>query len=186
MKSLRFFPIVLGLLLTACAGFAVHYDYDARAAYGTYKTFDWYAASRYAKEKAGGMSNPLMDRRVKNAVEKELTARSYVLEAKADPDFLVTYYPVYRERRYQTATHLGWGWGYRPWYGGVGTTMVQEHRYKEGTIVLEIVDFKTNQMVWRAAAEGALTDLDNPEDADEVVGRAVRQMLDRFPPHRGQ
>ena len=183
MKSLRFLPILLGLFLTACSGFAVRYDYDARAGYSGYKSYDWYAASRYAKEKADGVSNPLMDQRVKHAVEKELQARGYSQEAKAEPDFLVTYYPVYRERRYRTATHLGWGWGYRPWYGGMGTTVVQEHRYKEGTIVLEIVDFKTNQMVWQAAAEGALTGLENPEDADEVVARAVRQMLDHFPPH---
>lgn len=182
MKSLRFFPILLGLLLTACSGFAVHYDYDARAGYSNYKTFDWYAASRYAKDQAKGVSNPLMDRRVKNAVEKELTTRGYTLEAKADPDFLVTYYPVYRERRYATATHVGWG--FRPWYGGMGTTVVRENIYKEGTIVLEIVDFKSNQLVWKSAAEGALTGLENPEDADEVVSQAVHQMLDHFPPLR--
>lgn len=183
MRSLRYFPLLLGLLLTACSSFAIRYDYDARAAYSRYKTFDWYAASRYAKEQSRGVENPLMDRRVKGAVERELTARGYALEAKSDPDFLVTYYPVYQERRYRTATHLGWGWGYRPWYGGMGTTVVQEHHYQEGTIVLEIVDFKTNQLIWKAAAEGALSGLENPEDADEVVTKAVKQMLDRFPPH---
>lgn len=123
-----------------------------------------------------------MDRRVAAAVELELTTRGFKRETTADPDFLVTYYPVYQEKKYQTAQQLGWGsWGFRPFGLGISTITSQERVYKEGTIVLEIVDFKTNQMVWKAAAEGALTELRNPEDADEVVNRAVRQMLAHFP-----
>jgi len=181
MKTWKFWPVLLGLVLTACAGYNVKYDYDARAGYASYKTFDWYAASKLAKDRGGKVENPIMDRRVKYAVEKELVAKGFKREASADPDFLVTYFPIYQERHYRTATHLGWGWGYRPFWG-MGTTVSEEHHYREGSIVLEIVDFKTNQLVWQAAAEGALTGLENPEDADEVVGRAVRQMLEHFPP----
>jgi hypothetical protein len=54
--------------------------------------------------------------------------------------------------------------------------------YKEGTIVLEIVDGRSNQLVWQAVAEGALTGLDHPEEAEAQVGKAVKDLLDRFPP----
>ena len=54
--------------------------------------------------------------------------------------------------------------------------------YKEGTIVIEIVDFKTNQMIWQGSAAGALSGLNSPEDADEVVPKAVRDILAKFPP----
>ena len=54
--------------------------------------------------------------------------------------------------------------------------------YKEGTIVIEIVDFKSNQLIWQGAAVGALTGLSSPEDADEVVPKAVRDILSKFPP----
>jgi hypothetical protein len=54
--------------------------------------------------------------------------------------------------------------------------------YKEGTIVIEILDFKTNQLIWQGAAAGALTGLNNPEDADELVPKAVRDILTKFPP----
>lgn len=53
-----------------------------------------------------------------------------------------------------------------------------------GTIVIEIVDFKTNQVIWQGAAAGALTGLSNPEGADEVVPKAVRDILSKFPPTR--
>lgn len=185
MNKGTFLPLALGLFLTACSNFNVRYDYDSRANYATFKTFDWYASSRMAKDKDRQVNNPIMDRRVAAAVEQELMARGFRRETTTDPDFLVTYYPVYQEKRYMTAQHFGWGtWGFRPFGIGISTTTSQEHIYKEGTLVLEIVDFKTNQLVWKAAAEGALTELRNPEDADQVVTRAVRQMLEQFPPKK--
>jgi hypothetical protein len=185
MKKWTFLSLVLGLLLTACMNYNVRYDYDSRANYSSFKTFDWYASSRLGKDKGQKVDNPIMDRRVAAAVEQELATRGFKRESTADPDFLVTYYPIYQEKRYMTAQHVGWGtWGFRPFGIGISTTTRQEHVYKEGTLVLEIVDFKTNQLVWKAAAEGALTELRNPEDADEVVNRAVRQMLERFPPKK--
>ena len=180
MPAFRLSPALLALaLLTGCAGYQVRYDYDVTASFARYKTFDYYTS-----KKGTGGTTTLMDKRVKAALEHELQAKGYVLETKADPDFLVTYYPIVRERRYRTTTHVGgyWGWGFRPFYGGVGTSVSQVHTYKEGTIVIEIVDFKTNQLIWQGAADGALTGLSDPEDANEVVGRAVHDILAKFPP----
>ncbi len=53
---------------------------------------------------------------------------------------------------------------------------------KGGNIVIEIVDFKSNHLIWQGAAVGALTGLSSPEDADEVVPKAVRDILSKFPP----
>lgn len=185
MKTWKILPLALGVLLAGCASFNVRYDYDTRADYTAYRTFDWYAANRRGKVQDTKVDNPIMDRRVASAVEQELTRRGFQRETAADPDFLVAYYPIYRDRKYRTMTHLGWGsWGFRPFGIGIGTTVARDEEYREGTIVVEIVDFKTNQMVWHAAAEGALTELGTPENADETVQRAVRQMLDRFPPTR--
>ncbi|WP_306590284.1 DUF4136 domain-containing protein [Geothrix sp. 21YS21S-4] len=164
-------------LLGACTSYRVTYDYNAAAPYARYKTFDYYTS-----KKGTGGTTSLMDKRVRAAVERELQTKGFAMETKADPDFLVTYYPIVEEKRYRTTTHIGWGWGYRPMYGRMGTSLSEVHRYQEGTIVIEIVDFKSNQMIWQGAAAGALTGLSNPEDADEVVPRAVRDILAKFPP----
>ena len=180
---MRLFHLTSGLLalalLTGCAGYQIRYDYDVTTHFSHYKTFDYYTS----KKGTGGTST-FMDTRIRAAIERDLEAKGYVLETKKDPDFLVTYYPIVRERRYRTTTHYGgyWGWGFRPFYGGIGTSVSQVHTYKEGTIVIEISDFRTNRLIWRGAAEGALTGLDDPQDANEVVNRAVRDILDRFPP----
>ena len=178
MRALPLATALLSLaLLGACSSYQVTYDYDVTASYGRYKTFDYYTS-----KKGTGGTTSLMDKRVRAAVEQELKAKGFAMETKADPDFLVTYYPIVKNRKVRTTVRSGWGWGYRPLYGGVGVSSSQVRNYKEGTIVIEIVDFKSNQMIWQGAAAGALTGLNNPEDANEVVPKAVRDILAKFPP----
>jgi len=178
MRAVALSAALLSLaLLGGCSSYSLTYDYDVTASFARYKTFDYYTS-----KKGKGGTTTLMDKRVRAAVERELQARGFAMETKGDPDFLVTYYPVMQKKSYRTSTHVGMGWGYRPMYGGVGTTTSQVHHYKEGTIVIEIVDFRTNQLIWQGAAVGALTGLDTPEAADEAVPKAVRDILAKFPP----
>ena len=175
-------PLALGIL-AGCTPFTVKYDYDSHANYTAYKTYDWYAASKRAQGKADGVENPIMDRRVRSAVERQLAAQGFKTEKTGEPDFLVTYYPVYHRGTVYTTTGIGSGWGWRrPWGYGVSTQFTEARNYREGSIILEIVDNKTNQLIWQAVAEGALTGLEDPQDADEQVDLAVKKMLSRFPP----
>lgn len=185
-------------VLAGCVRAHIKYDYDVRVDFSKYQNFDWSPELKKQAQdspeprleegererpkdvrqgRKGRSSNRFMDARMQQAIEQELLAKGY---KRNDPaDFFVTYYPIYRERTYATTTHWGWGWGWRPWYGNVATSQV--HHYEEGTLVVEIQDAKTGQMVWHGAAEGALTGLDNPEDANEVVQREVKRLLERFP-----
>ena len=181
MRLYRLAAALLALaLLGGCAGYDIRYDFDASAPYARYKTFDWYTA-----KKGTGGTTTLMDKRVRTAVQSELQNKGFKLETQGDPDFLVTYYPIVQDKKVRTTTRVGLstGWGYRPVYGRVGVSSSQVRHHKEGTIVVEIVDFRSNQMVWQGVAAGALTGLNNPEDANEVVPRAVRDILAKFPPN---
>ena len=186
MNRLKFAALTLGLVLfSACSSYTVKTDYDPTITYSSYRTFDWYAASKKAKGKGSG-TDPLLDKRVRVAVQAELESKGFTQETAAEPDFLVTYYPIFQNRKYRTTTSFGGGsgWGRRRWGYGVGTrfSSSQVHQYREGTIVLEIVDSRSNQLVWQGTAEGALTELNNPEDAQEQIHKAVRDMLANFPP----
>lgn len=180
-------PLAAALLLTGCAPYTIKYDVDPGADFRAYRTFEWYAASRRARGQTKGQANggnEIMDRRVRQAVERQLVAKGYApVAASAEPDFLVTYYPIYRDRRVRTTTSVGvgGGWRYRPWGYGVGARFSEVRHYKEGTIVVEVVDGRSNQLVWQGAAVGALTALDDPQEAQEQVARAVADMLEKFP-----
>jgi hypothetical protein len=171
------------LLLTACAS-PVRYDYDVSQDFSRYKTFDLYAPGKRGKNKGG--NDPLMDSRIRAAVAAELQSKGFAREEVADPDFLVACYPIFRTRHYRTTTRVGFGGGgwYRPWGYRVGTSFSQTHSYREGTLAIEIVDARTNQLVWQGVDEGVLTGLDTPDKANDAVASAVKDTLAKFPPQR--
>jgi hypothetical protein len=181
-------PLLMGLLAAAtlvgvagCNGPAVQYDYDAKMNYSGYRTFDWLAGPGRAPVPGGGFDNPIMNERVRRAVETELAAKGFRRELSADPDFLVNYYPR-REPGRSQQVHLGLGFGMGPLGIGVGGPVGDPHREAIAGIVLEIQDYKSRTLVWKATAEGVLQGSDDPAQADADVTEAVRTMLKRFPP----
>jgi len=171
------------LLLLGCVPYTVKHDYDPGANFRAYRTLEGDPAGRRAKGQPQGGS-AILDRRVQAAVIQQLKAQGFVEAAGAEPDFLVTYYPIYKDRRTRTTTQVGvgGGWRGRRFGYGVGTRFSEVRHYKEGTLVVEIVDGKRNELVWQSAAVGALSNLGDPEEAQEQVAKAVADMLAKFPP----
>lgn len=175
-------------LVTGCVGPSVSYDYDRGTAFAGMHSFRWFTPPPAGSTpdhpiQPRGAPNPIMERRVHRIVEAELAARG-LRPADAAPDILVACYPVFHDRIVQTYTGMGpaWGWGWRPWDFGVAGGFVEVQRFREGSLVLEMVDPRSSQVVWRAVAEGTLTGLRSAEDAEEQVTEAVRRMLAKFPP----
>ena len=78
----------------------------------------------------------------------------------------------------------GWGLGYRPYYGAFGAPFAygaidlgKEH-YKEGTIVIDLIDRRSRQVVWRGFGVGEVHR--NPqkdiEDLPKVVDGVLKQL----------
>ena len=55
--------------------------------------------------------------------------------------------------------------------------------YQEGSVIIDIIDSKEKQLVWRGAAEGVLYENDDPES---VISETVKAILKDFPPKRKQ
>jgi hypothetical protein len=85
----------------------------------------------------------------------------------------------------------GWGWGggrfgWRYWRWGVAWPMTVQRRietYTDGTVVVNLVDAKTKQVVW----EGEVPDVvnipvDNPIRATKEVDAAVTKLFEKYPP----
>ena len=54
-------------------------------------------------------------------------------------------------------------------------------RYVKGTLVLDMVDAKTNQLVWRAISTDSGSDLLDVHSA-KTVDKMVSESLEHFPP----
>jgi hypothetical protein len=81
------------------------------------------------------------------------------------------------QQEYQTFYDGMGGWR-RGGLGNEATTTVQN--YKVGTLVLDMYDAKTKQLVWRGTASDTLSN--NPQHNEKDLDKAVEKMLKKFPP----
>ena len=172
-------PVILALAaLTACSPVSVRYDYDRTAGFAAFHRFSWAAAVPGAP--AAEPEGSLMDRRVRRIVTEEMAARGFQPETEGPGDFLLAWRPLYQDHYVQSFTALApaWGWEYQPYTYG----LAEVRRFQEGSLVLEVLDPGNRRVLWQAVAEGALTGLRDPQEADARVRLAVQRMLARFPP----
>lgn len=174
--------VALGVL-TGCAGVNVHTDYDTRADFKAIRTYDWMAGKRAKNRQAEGLDE-IMAKRVAFHVDTVLTAKGLRQEKEADPDVLVAFIPTFRDRKIRQTTGGGMGFRVGPFTFAGASSQGEAKVVREGAIILEVTNFKTGEMIWRGMAEDALTGAEDAKEADEKVGRAVRALLEQFPPRR--
>lgn len=75
---------------------------------------------------------------------------------------------------------VGGGWGWLG-SGGTGEATITPQSYKEGTLVIDMYDVKTKQLIWRGSAEGTLSD--KAEKNEKKLENAVAKMFKYFPPN---
>jgi hypothetical protein len=176
------------LVLVGCSTIQVSEDFDRRAPFTTYKTFDWMAKPEKMPDTARGAvdRNPLLGKRIQD-VTNEILADKGLAPAKENPDILINYYVGFKER----VDITGWGYWYGPRWGYywpyLGAT--DDYAYTQGTLVLDFVDAKTHELVWRGVADKALYDYYYGGPArhnfsDRELEKILGQMLDQYPPSR--
>ncbi|NCD71551.1 DUF4136 domain-containing protein [Mucilaginibacter agri] len=78
---------------------------------------------------------------------------------------------------------FGYGWGgYGPWgYGGwgYGPTYAVPENYKEGTIIIDLIDRKTRQIVWRGFGVGELHR--KPQKTIDELPKVVEGIFKQLP-----
>lgn len=179
----RFIPLVavVATLATACAGPFVRSDFDSGASFDGFRSFAW------LEPMAGNIESPLLDspllgRKIERAVVATLTGRGFAAASADDADFLVTYHTSVRERVRDSGVNVGlvFGSGYRR---GMRTIVVGNqfgaNSYLEGTLMIDIIDAGTDELVWRGWTTASV----HPDRySDEAVEKAVQAILERFPP----
>ncbi|MGV3639021.1 MAG: DUF4136 domain-containing protein, partial [Adhaeribacter sp.] len=135
------------LLLASCSpSINVSSDYDIATNFREFKTFGWYQDKAKAKSDSAGYDT-FFDKRMKKAIETQLKTQG-LSYAASNPDVYVNYQAGFsNESRVRNNYPYGYGyWGYP--FGG---TSVQQ--YKEGTITIDLVDVKKNELLWRGIGE---------------------------------
>jgi hypothetical protein len=163
------------------AGCATHMTVSSHVERGLdlsrYRTFDWGPADALPAGDARLDKNPLFEDRVLGAVEKGLAAHGLALATAEAPDLLIHYHATIASRIH--VNHAG-TYGYCA-QADCPRGIVE---YEAATLVLDIVDARTNKLIWRGWAQNSADELLNdPGGMARTVEDAVARMLLRLPPN---
>ena len=191
---LKTFVLLAGLVLTGCSTIQVSHDYDQEVNFSEYKTYGWLEApgrvEPYRRRNMRNQSSELVEKRIQRATAAGLSSMGYG-NTNSSPDFLIAIHANVRERIDMRAWGYGfggrgfggWRWGGRRWgWGGAGGRQLDTIRYQEGTIILDIIDAETRELIWRGQAVAEVDRKMTPEKSEKLVKKAVDKMLAKFPP----
>ena len=172
MRSLKKYVWLLILLIVPVAWAAVSVDFDHEAAFTRFKTYAWIE---------GTPANPIAQKRIEAAVDGELAEKGYE-RADGDADFYVV---THAARSTQTQVDIN-NYGYhdrypsRGWGGGMSTGTATVREIPMGTILVDILDGESRELIWRGTASAALSykDKKNEKKLYKVMGK----MFKKFPP----
>ncbi|MEJ2719699.1 MAG: DUF4136 domain-containing protein [bacterium] len=178
--------ILVGLagLMVGCSSYSVNFDYDQQADFASYKTFAWMQEPSMVV--GGGQSaervKTLLDKRVHTAVDAQLEAKGLEMVDPDKAELFVAYHASVENKLSVT----DWGYSYPGywggWYGGGRDIDVTE--YKEGTLIVDLVDAASKQLVWRGIATGVLATNPTPEQMDKNLNTVVTKMFKDYPPKK--
>lgn len=171
MKCIMF--MTTALLTIACSPqIQVYSDHDPDYQVKNFKTFGWGQKTDIEANKNPLHYNELNDKRIKSAVLEELSSRGYVL-SEVTPDLIIHYHIVIDDQSIVTTEPYGYSYG--PYW-----TRMQTHAYREGTLILDLMNPETNNLVWRGWATVSL-DMITPEQTEKMISRVVAKIFRRFP-----
>jgi hypothetical protein len=109
-----------------------------------------------------------------------LSAKGWT-QVDSDGDVAIVAIKTTQTQRTLQTFYDGFGGGWR-WRGGggFGDATTTEHDYQEGTLVVDLFDGKTKQIIWRGSAEGTLSD--KAEKNEKNLDKGVAKMFKNFPP----
>jgi hypothetical protein len=166
-------------VLAACSPITVHTDHDPAAAFSRMRTYGWLQRPSGAPRDPR-INNDLLDSRVHSAVNDELHSKGY--DEADNPDFRVTYHVMVSSKldvqSFPTSYGYGVGWV------RTATPEVSVSEYEVGTLLLDVVDGPTNELVWRGSAQARIDPNRTPQERTKLIRDAVHQMLEHFPPER--
>ena len=152
----------------------VKIDYD--------KAFNFAPVKTYSIRLGTTWGNDLAQRRVLAEFDEAIAAKGWKKVAEgAAPDIQVVLHGATQTKHDATTFYSGMGgYGYRGFGGGMATAQTVVNEYTVGTLVVDMFDSKTKNLVFRGTAEDEISD--NPEKNAKRLEKASTKLFKNFPP----
>ncbi|MGF7074798.1 DUF4136 domain-containing protein [Mucilaginibacter sp. R-33] len=196
--------LLLVATLSACSSYNYYTAARNKTDLSAYRTFAWLPPATMTNKAGAVVKKEVADERVKDAAISALENKGLKFQEN-NPDLLVSYttvtgrgmktefYPYYYGGYPGFGLGFGWGWGggwgYRPFYGyggwgwgypygyGYGGGGYARVPYKEGTLIIDIMDTKSRKLVWRGFGVG---ELHNPQKTVKELPKVVNGIIEQL------
>ncbi len=160
-------------------------DYDRSADFSQYSTYEFY--DPMGIEEAQYQS--LFSKYFRDSIGREMEMRGY--KRAAEPDILINVTARVDDKIRVTSspsTGMYYGHGYRSsrygFYHGY-STQTDVRQYKEGTVTIDLVDGRRQELVWTATSTGTVTDK-KLKNLYESINNGVAAVFQQYPFRAGQ
>lgn len=183
-----FFLAAVCLSTQACTSIDVKTDFDPSADFTKFHTFAFATFTDITK--TGLLDNSLTRKRIESAVSRELTKKG-LQEVKMGehPDLLINYWLGTKDK--QKVQEISSGpdhyYGVRGGYGGgygwgTSYSTTSSYDYREGTLVVDLVEPARNELQWRATMVANLED--TAAENIELGNKAISKAFENYPPKK--
>ena len=187
MTKIRIFSLLVGaFLLYSCSSRNISIDYDPSVSFANLKTYHWVPGTPVKTGNIKLDSNSLMHNRIKTEIDAWFGGHGYVKQHQSQADFMVTYYFTVEKKSEVLVINDYYGypgdWGYGPYGYGGGISRQYVNEYDYGTLIIDIVNSKTQKLMWRGNIGGHVYESEGPKKKAARIARAVNGILRNFPP----
>jgi len=169
---------IVFIILSACSSLDITSDYDPNKDFSKYTTYRW-AKTKERNEGDLLAKNITLWKKIQSGVDKSLQKKGFKKIESGNPDFIVFIYAGVQDC--MNVYHQG-GYYYGGWWGPYGGYTTVSH-YKQGTLVIDIVDSEKKELSWRGMASDVVRNYSDPQELQDEIDYVVSAMLDDFPPN---
>ena len=164
--------VLCAVLVSACATVGVSTFVARGADFTRYHTYSWAAGEQQETGDPRLDNNPFFHARVLADVDEQLSRRGFEKITSGTPDFVVHYYASVAQRLDLNGTGQKYG----------SCRDCTPYVFDAGTLLIDVVDARTNLLVWRGWAEDSVDGLINDQPRfEQRVDAAVTRILERLP-----
>ena len=164
------------LTLTACATMNVSSHVLRSADFAQYRTFDWGPADALPTGDPRLDRDPFFQDHLQGALEKGFSGKGFERVSAGTPDLLIHYHANISRRIDVNRLDSERG------YCHGDDCQVRTVEVEAGTLVVDVVDARTNRLVWRGWAQHSVKDmLDDRDTMEQKINEAVTRMLEQLP-----
>jgi hypothetical protein len=161
--------------IAGCASMTVSSHIERGVNFTDFVTYDWGPPDNLPVGDPRLDNNPFFNDYLQGAVEKSLAKKGFVRAVSGTPDLLVHYHASVNERMDVYEVDNRYGYCYQD-------CQPQVSSYEQGTLIIDIVDSKTNKVVWRGWAQDTMNGvIDNQARLEKQVDEGVTKMMKLLP-----